>query len=127
MAAGSDVAPAPVVTPPRESAPPRRDPLVPAGAATLAVGVLATIGGATLLALDDRQYQRRCSGDDVDVNGTCRFSYDTLTGGAVLTAVGVAAIGSGIAMLVVGKRRGARSRTVSATFGPRGMTLHGRF
>lgn len=110
---------------PPEAQPHRRGrKLVPAGAAMLAAGALTTVGGAVLLALDERQYQRRCSGSDVDVNGTCRYSYDTLTPGAVLTAVGLATVAAGIAMVVVGKRR---PHELQAAFGPRGVLIHGRF
>jgi TolB-like protein len=102
----------------------RRAPLVPLGAAALVGGVALTVGGAVLVALDERQYRRQCSGDYVDVNGTCRFSYDTLAGGATSLGLGVATIGAGIAMVVVGKRRERRS---SVALGPRGVVIRGRF
>lgn len=102
----------------------RGAPLVPIGIAALVGGVALTAGGAVLVALDERQYRRQCSGDDVDMNGTCRFSYDTLAGGATTMALGLATIGAGVALVVVGKRRG---RASSVAFGPRGVVLRGRF
>lgn len=113
-----------VALPPESGASKRPSRLVVGGAVTLAAGAIATIGGAVLLAIDERQYQRRCSGDDVDINGTCRFSYDTLTAGAALTGAGLAAVGAGVAMIIVGKRRDGR---LQAGLTPRGVVLRGRF
>ncbi len=113
-----------VALPPQAVPSTKPSTLVVGGAVTLVAGAIATIGGAVLLAIDERQYQRRCSGDDVDVNGTCRFSYDTLTAGAVLTGAGLAAVGAGVGMIVVGKRRNQR---LQAGLTPRGLVLRGRF
>lgn len=52
-------------------------------------------GGAALLAVKDRDFRGRCSGDDVDAEGDCRFVYTSgplgltfLLSGAVLGIVG---------------------------------------
>ena len=62
--------------------------LIGGGVASLVVGLAAAGAGVPLLMLDGQQNTRRCTGNDVDVNGTCRFSYETLAGGATLVAVG---------------------------------------
>jgi len=61
----------------------------PAGGAAFGAGVV-------LLALDGRPYRRRCSGNDVDADGDCRFAYDTIAGGATLAVLGTAAATAGV-------------------------------
>ena len=74
------------------------------------VGGLALAGGgAALLAIDGRPYRGRCSGDDVDYAGHCRYEYDTKVAGIVLTSIAGAAVITGIALLVV-SRKSARRR-----------------
>lgn len=108
---------------PPDSTARRGPPLVPIGLVSIIAGVALVGGGASLVAIDGRQYRRQCNGDDVDINGTCRFSYDTLAGGAVALAAGVAASAAGIALVVVGKRR-ARA---TVAIGPKGWVVRGRF
>jgi hypothetical protein len=76
--------------------------------------------------LDDRQYKNRCSGENMDVNGTCKFSYDTVAGGAVLVAGGAALTITGAVLLAVGKKRGKSELRASAML-PGGLMLRGRF
>jgi PEGA domain-containing protein len=71
-----------------------------AGWGVLAVGLAGIAVGAPLLALHGRSYPGRCSGDDVDDDGDCRFRYDTRAGGAIAVAVGGAAVVAGIVLLV---------------------------
>lgn len=86
--------------------PARRDRLWPIGWATLGTGVVALGGGATLLALHHRPYRRQCDGADYDPrNDVCRRRYATLPYGAVLTALGGAALATGIVLAVAGHRR----------------------
>ncbi|MFO0634050.1 MAG: PEGA domain-containing protein [Nannocystaceae bacterium] len=66
--------------------PPRARALRPAGAATLGIGVALAAVGVPLLVLHGRPFRGRCTGADVDVDGDCRFRYDTRTGGAMVTA-----------------------------------------
>jgi hypothetical protein len=73
------------------------------------LGVGAGVG-IPLLALHGREYPRRCSGDDVDADGDCRFRYGTRTGGAVVVAVGAAAVVTGIVLVAVATRRGLPPR-----------------
>lgn len=99
-------------------APSRSRGWVTAGAVTAAMGGAVLATGATLAWLHDRPYRRRCSGNDIDINGTCRFRYDTLAGGVVGIISGVALIGTGVALVV----RGRRSDRVALTPG-RGLVL----
>ncbi len=80
-----------------------------------AVGIgLGMVGiGAPLIAVHGRPYRDRCSGDNVDAEGDCRFRLDTRTGGAVAVSVGVAALITGVALLVVGSRRARSDRRTS--------------
>lgn len=85
-----------------------RRPLLGAGVGVLVGGVaLAGVGGG-LLAIDERPYRRRCSGDDIDFAGHCRFRHDTAAAGIALTSVGVALAVAGITMLALSRRRGRR-------------------
>jgi hypothetical protein len=69
-------------------------------------GLLMLGAGATLLAFHEHPYEAECSGEDIDVEGRCRYRYNFLAGGATLTAVGVAAIITGLATgLVVFARK----------------------
>lgn len=95
-------APAPKPKPPRD--------LRPWGWSAVAVGVLALAAGATLLAFDGRPDERHCGGSDVDADGDCRYRYDSLAGGATLTALGSGGLIAGIALLAVDARRKARHR-----------------
>lgn len=75
-----------------------------AGAIVLGLGLALAGTGAGLLAIDERPYRRRCSGDDRDFSGRCRFRYDTLTPGAVVVSVGAAAVITGIILLARRRR-----------------------
>ena len=83
-----------------------------AGWALLGIGSAAVVPGIVFLALDERPYRARCSGADVDGDGDCRKIYDGVIHGAVLTAVGLALVATGIA-LVVSARRKAKQRAGS--------------
>lgn len=82
-----------------------RRPLRIAGAVLLGAGLGAAGAGGVLLGLDGRPDQRRCSGDDVDFAGRCRFSFETTTAGATATAGGLAIAIVGLSLLVVDARR----------------------
>lgn len=84
--------------------------LLAAGGVVLGVGVATTATGAALWAVDERPYRDRCSGDDVDFAGRCRFRLDTAAAGIALTSIGVAALVAGIAMMAADRRRGRRAR-----------------
>ena len=75
-----------------------------AGGVVLGVGLAAVGAGAGLLAVDGRPHRDRCSGDDVDFAGRCRFSLETTAGGAAAVAVGGAAIAIAIGLLVAARK-----------------------
>ena len=109
---------------------PRAQRVRVAGWALLAVGVPSTVAGVTLLALDERPYRRRCSGDYVDEFGNCRLRYDTLVAGISLTSVGLVTSIAGAVIVGRGRRRGRkRPVTAAVSWGGHslGLTAHGRF
>lgn len=69
----------------------------------LGVGLLGA--GVPLLALEERPVKNQCSGDDVDFGGRCRYRYDTLLPGALLTGFGIAALLTGITTGVIAASR----------------------
>lgn len=81
----------------------RAAPIV--GVVALALGLGLTGTGAGLLAIDGDPYRRRCSGDDVDFAGRCRFRYDTAVPGIVVTSLGVGLVVTGIVLLARRARR----------------------
>jgi len=70
--------------------------------------------GSVLIAIDEDAITSRCSGENVNSVGVCKFRRDTLGGGIALVSVGVAAAVTGAVLLVVRRRR----RTGSASAGP---------
>ncbi|MBK8239723.1 MAG: PEGA domain-containing protein [Deltaproteobacteria bacterium] len=77
-----------------------------AGWSLLGVGAGAVIGGIAMLAVDENPVKRDCSGANVDRFGNCAFRWNTAAGGASLLVTGLAAVGSGVALVVIGTRRG---------------------
>lgn len=88
-----------------EPVPQRRPVRWALGWSAVAAGIVGSASGAALLALDGRPIQRKCSGGNVDHDGTCRFAHSTLVPGAVITTLGVGLVATGIALVVVEKRR----------------------
>ncbi len=81
-----------------------------AGWGMLGAGLGLMAAGVPLLALDGRPYESRCSGDDVDEDGDCRYTYGTKTGGIVLLALGGAAVITAVALVAVATRGGLPPR-----------------
>lgn len=69
------------------------------------VGLGLLGGGVPLLALEERPVKSRCSGDDIDFDGRCRYRYDTLLPGALLTGFGIASLLTGITTGVIAASR----------------------
>ncbi|MBC8074109.1 MAG: PEGA domain-containing protein [Deltaproteobacteria bacterium] len=93
--------------PERSKTPPR---LLAPGATMTALG-LAGIGVGTALAvIDESPIRSRCGAENLDRDGDCRYRYDSLEAGIAIAVVGGAALAAGIALLVIDRRRGQRSR-----------------
>jgi PEGA domain len=96
-----------------------RAPLRQLGWAALGLGGAAVVAGAPLVAIDERPVTSRCTGENVNAFGVCKYRHDTLTGGAVLIALGAAAIVAGTVIAVVTRKR---SRAHAHRLGP-GLAL----
>lgn len=81
-----------------------------AGWALLGIGLGGLAIGTPLVALHGHPYRARCSGNDVDTDGNCRFVYGTRTGGAVVLAIGAAALVTAVVLLATSRKRGAARR-----------------
>lgn len=87
---------------------------------------LATVGaGIGLLVVHDDPIRRDCDGPNVDIEGNCKYLHDTRGGGIAATVIGAALVGTGIALVVVDRKRGKPRTTLSV--GPRGVRLSTRF
>lgn len=107
---------------------PRRQRLRPWGWGLLGASLPVAATGATLVALDEQPYRRRCTGEYVDSAGHCLLRYDTLGGGITTLSIGAAGLVAATVLLVLSRpdeddRRRAR---VSVWPGPL-PTVVGRF
>lgn len=88
------------------------------GATLLGAGPGLIIPGAVLWGLDGHEYTKRCSRTDVDLDGDCRFLYNTRTEGIALAVVGGVMLVAGVAVLLAARRtkgrRHARKRPAIA-------------
>lgn len=97
--------------------------------ASLGTGVVSLTTGIALLAIDEDPIQRDCN---PDAAGRCQYLYDTVGGGATLTVLGVALVGTGATLLILQARQdrlqrsGVQSR-VRLVPGIGGASLVGRF
>lgn len=100
------------------------------GWALLGMGLPLSVTGITLIAIDERPYQTRCTDEYVDEDGNCRLRYDTVRGGIAVTAVGVASLIAGGVIIGLG-RRPARDRSLRTSVSWNaegvGISAHGRF
>jgi hypothetical protein len=118
------------VPPPRQEVP-RSRPEVrqyrAAGGVLLGLGGALVITGGVFTALHGRPY--RCSGDDVNLDGECRYLYGSLPGGVSMLAVGSAAVITGSVLLIVAgtKQRKRDNRRAKWQFFPAGASIMGSF
>ena len=82
-------------------------------------------GGIALVAIDGREYKKRCAGENVDADGDCRFVYRLKWPGAALVATGAILAGVGATILIVQRKRS--KATLRAGVTPNGFTLRGSF
>ncbi|WP_181198419.1 PEGA domain-containing protein [Enhygromyxa salina] len=97
----------------------RRRPEWP-GWLSMGLGVAMSLAGSTLIALHDKDWSGRCSGADVDANGSCRFVYATRPLGIGLTAAGAGAMATGIGLMVWAQHDSADRASL-------GLSWKGRF
>lgn len=101
-------------------------PLRVAGWSAIGVGLAAVGVGVGFAVLDEDPIPSRCSGANVDIEGNCKYRYDTLAGGVASAAIGGALLVTGIALVAVDRRR-HRERSVAFAPSWRGVVLRGRF
>lgn len=99
----------------------------PWGWVGIGTGAASIAAGVTLMVLDERPAPGdRCSGDNVDTSGNCRFRYDTLAPGLILTTAGAILALAGTAVLVAMRPR-RRARRSQTTWSPTALGLRARF
>lgn len=96
------------------------------GWTAIGVGIGATGVGVGLALLDNDPIRSRCSGDDVDLEGDCKYRYKTLAGGVAMAVVGAGVLVTGITLLSL-ERRSRRERRVAVLPTLLGIQLSGRF
>jgi len=80
-----------------------RRPVWPAWG-SLGLGLVMTVAGTALIAIDQQPWSGRCSGADVDDQGNCRFRLKTLPLGVGLAALGAGALASGVGLMIWAQR-----------------------
>lgn len=80
------------------------------GWASVATGGAAIGASIPLFALHGNAVQRHCTGNNIDVNGLCRYQHTTRGGGVVLISAGAALVATGVALVVVSAKSKKRSR-----------------
>ncbi|MBK6919423.1 MAG: hypothetical protein IPH07_18670 [Deltaproteobacteria bacterium] len=124
------VEPAPVaprpVTPTAATVVAPRQPLLHAGWALTGAGIAGTLGGIVLFALAGQR-----AGCPTDPRGgpCIPLVYRTVVPAAITTATGVAVLGAGIGLVVVGRKRAARATAITpqASTDGVGLVVRGRF
>ena len=96
-----------------------------AGWAVAVTGLATLVGGVALIAINDRQVESNCSGEQVDAAGNCEYRYDTLAGGVTMTVLGAMGVGGGAGLVLWDHKRKSSKVTASVGFG--GVGLQGRF
>ena len=98
----------------------------PWGWIALGAGVGSLAAGATFLALDERPAPGdRCAGNNVDAAGNCRFRYNTLTPGLVLTTAGALLLAGGVIVAIATRPRRRTERRTA--WSPAGLGVRARF
>ncbi len=100
----------------------------PWGYVGLGLGGASLATGVTLLVLDERPAPGdRCTGANVDAQGTCRYRWNTLTPGLVFTVSGAVVVLASTALLIAMRSRGASRRAARSTWHPTGRGWAVRF
>lgn len=95
---------------------PNRLPKRPWGWASLGVGIAAVGGGVALTYMHDRPYKLsgRCTGENVDFDGDCRFLFNTKWYGMALSLAGGALVTLGVAVLVTTSKNPRKKAQIEA-------------
>jgi hypothetical protein len=103
-------------------------PMQIGGTVALVLGVGATATGAAFVALHHQPVESKCTGDNIDDAGVCKYRFNGLPSGIPLLAIGVAGIATGIALFVVDANRKKKKRVDErAHVRPWGAGLQVRF
>lgn len=86
---------------------------------SLGLGMAMTVAGTALISVSGKPYQGRCTGNDIDVEGNCRFLLETRPLGIALTTLGVGAIAGGVGLMIWAQRDPAQTSA--------GLNVSGRF
>jgi hypothetical protein len=106
---------------------PRPRVLESVGWASLGTGLVSLGGGVGLLAIDGHDHDRKCRDPGArDLDGDCRYVHRTFAGGLALTIAGATLSTAGITMVMIDRRR-RRAYPVTASIGPRRVTLSVKF
>ena len=81
-----------------------------AGATMTGVGIAGIGVGIGLAVLDEAPIRSRCTGDNKDIEGHCKYRYDSLAAGITMAVLGAAALATGIALLAVDHKRQSRAQ-----------------
>jgi len=108
----------------------RRVPVAPAtarhaGFAMLFPGVVASMAGLSMLAIDGHPVRSRCTGVDIDAGGDCHYRFNTDAGGAALLSAGALLMTASVLLLI--PPRHARKTRLRAGLGGAGLVLRGAF
>lgn len=71
-------------------------------------GALGTIVGTALIGINGRPIRSKCTGSNVDADGTCRWNHSTMVPGVVIGTLGVGLLATGVSLLIIEKRRTIR-------------------
>jgi hypothetical protein len=86
---------------------------------SLGLGLAMSVAGTALISVHGQPWTKRCSGDDIDVMGNCRFVLDTRPLGIGLAILGASAIASGVALMVWAQRDPGQTTAAGISVGGR--------
>lgn len=87
------------------------------GWTTAGLGLGAIGAGVALVMIDGKEITSDCGGENVDLDGDCRWRYGTMTGGLIALGVGGAALITGVTLAAIGHKRG-KAPAASARWSP---------
>lgn len=86
---------------------------------SLGLGFVMSVAGTALISVHGQPWERRCTGNDVDVVGNCRFVLATRPLGVTFATLGAGMIATGVGLMVWAQRDPAQTRA--------GISVGGRF